>query len=37
VPLHQAASFNNNLSTHRMVEKTRRMRNPVQVVKGFSR
>jgi len=33
VPLHHAASFNNNLSTHRMVEKTRRMRNPVQIAK----
>lgn len=37
VPLYQAATFNNNLSTHRMVEKTRRLRNPVQVVKHFSR
>ena len=35
VPLHQAASYNNNLSTHRMVEKTRRLRNPVQVVKSL--
>ena len=26
VPLHQVARFNNNRSTHRMVEKTRRMR-----------
>ncbi|MCB1874992.1 MAG: NUDIX hydrolase [Chromatiales bacterium] len=26
VPLHQVARFNSNLSTHRMVEKTRRMR-----------
>jgi 8-oxo-dGTP pyrophosphatase MutT (NUDIX family) len=37
VPLHGAPRFNNNLSTHRMVEKTRRLRNPVQVVKHFSR
>jgi len=37
VPLHQAPRFNNNLSTHRMVEKTRRLRNPVQVLKNFSR
>ena len=27
VPLEDVASFNNNRSTHRMVEKTRRMRN----------
>ncbi|MBF0255627.1 MAG: NUDIX hydrolase [Gammaproteobacteria bacterium] len=26
VPLHQVARFNNNLSSHRMVEKTRRLR-----------
>jgi 8-oxo-dGTP pyrophosphatase MutT (NUDIX family) len=26
VPLHQVARYNNNLSTHRMLEKTRRMR-----------
>lgn len=35
VPLHKAATFNNNLSTHRMVEKTRRLRNPVQAYKSF--
>jgi len=33
VPLHLAPRYNNNLSTHRMVEKTRRLRNPVQMVK----
>jgi len=36
VPLHQAPRFNNNLSTHRMVEKTRRLRNPVQVLKSLT-
>ena len=36
VPLYQAARFNNNLSTHRMVEKTRRLRNPVQVYKSLA-
>ena len=28
VPLHRVAQFNNNRSTHRMVEKTRRLRGP---------
>ncbi|WP_295400692.1 NUDIX hydrolase [uncultured Thiocystis sp.] len=31
VPLPQVSRFNNNLSTHRMVEKTRRLRNPANV------
>lgn len=37
VTLHQAPRFNSNLSTHRMVEKTRRLRNPVQVMKSITR
>lgn len=34
--LHEAPRYNSNLSTHRMVEKTRRLRNPVQLTKVLS-
>lgn len=34
VPLHDAPRFNNNLSTHRMVDKTRRLRNPVHMMRS---
>ncbi len=36
VPLHLVPRYNNNLSTHRMVEKTRRLRNPVELVKNLA-